>query len=70
MHKFYINPEKNTPVHANGITGLCGFISWKRLAEELRVSGEVKAAESIELMEIDERGITYSVKDREQRENG
>ncbi len=42
-----------------------GFISWKRLAEELFTKGELQPGEHITCFDVGERGINYFVVARE-----
>lgn len=42
-------------------SNLANSISWKRLAEELHSSGEIKINERVVRFEVDERSITYFV---------
>lgn len=41
--------------------GVVGFFSWRRLAEILRESGEVKTGERLMSYRLDEHGIHYRV---------
>lgn len=42
-------------------SNLANFISWRRLAQELHSSGEIKINEHVVRFEVDERGINYFV---------
>lgn len=44
-------------------SGMAGFISWRRLAEQLRRAGEFKANEEPIIFQISERGIEFVVRD-------
>ncbi len=41
--------------------GLAGFISWERLSQELRRSGEIKEGETLEALVLSDDGIQYHV---------
>lgn len=43
-------------------SGACGFISWSRLCDLLKSSGEVSDKEMLKALKIDERGISFFVK--------
>jgi hypothetical protein len=48
-----------------------GFISWKRLAEDLfKAAGELKPGEDITHFDVGERGINYFVKKTKPLTNG
>ena len=38
-----------------------GFITWKRLAELFKLSGDVKPDESVSLLDVGRNGINYCV---------
>ena len=38
-----------------------GFITWKRLAELFKLSGDVKPGESVSLLDVGRNGINYAV---------
>lgn len=45
--------------------GVKGFMSWRRLAEEvLREAKEIKADEVIVMFELTEQGLAYTVEER------
>ena len=44
--------------------GMIAFISWHRLVEELRTSGEISAQEEPLYLKIDDQGIRYVIGDR------
>ena len=41
---------------------LANFISWRRLVDEMRRSGEIKADETVEALVLTDDGIQYYVK--------
>lgn len=50
---------KEMPAHE--ARGVAGFISWRRLAELFRTSGEVRASEDLLSFQVDDRGISFRV---------
>jgi hypothetical protein len=48
-------------------SGMCGFISWRRLFEEaLRSSGELHPHEKAIAVEANERGLTFVIGENEE----
>lgn len=60
------------PIHANGLraqrieieNNIAGFISFSRVAELMRQTGELKNSETIEAFVLTDDGIQYFVKRR------
>lgn len=57
-----IDLVKNEQTKDEPLLGLCGFISWRRLVEQLRTTGEFKNDEAVVELHIDARGIQYRLK--------
>lgn len=38
-----------------------GFISWERLADSMKASGELRSDEMVSSMAVDETGVKYTV---------
>jgi len=47
-----------------------GFITWKRLAELFKLSGDVKPGESVSLLDVGRNGINYAVTTPPQERQG
>lgn len=60
-HHFDFETGQEVPAHQVA-SGLTGFISWRRLAEVLRVAGELKQHEIADTVQVDERGLTFRVR--------
>lgn len=63
MPKVMLDPRRQAVgLHWQHINAnLAGFISWKRLAQELRRSGEIKTGETVEAFVLNADGIQYFV---------
>lgn len=46
----------------NDKSTVCGSISWERLAEQLKKSGELREGETITRIQADDDGIRYFVR--------
>jgi hypothetical protein len=61
MKAIYFDAKTGTEIPAHSVSGITGFVSWRRLAEIFRAAHEVKSFEDLVSYQIDDRGITFRV---------
>jgi hypothetical protein len=65
MAMIFIDPNTGKVVEPQN-NGVVGFISWTRLIAALRTAGEFRPNETVTLLQIEDRGITYHVRVNDQ----
>ena len=63
MEATHINADTGQKMPAHAVSGVTGFVSWRRLREVFARAGETTGKEQIASWQIDERGITFRLKD-------
>lgn len=59
MQATHFDAKTGKEMPAHEATGVAGFVSWRRLSELFRASGEVKPNEDLLSFQVDERGIMF-----------
>lgn len=61
MIAFHIDAKTGQQLPPTAVQGTTGFISWKRLAQLIKSSDELRANESLISIQVDDRGLTYRI---------